>query len=84
MYAQPLLVRSVVLHSVDDMGRNSVISRNIYSTCKLFGLSSGDFLNHKVLVVLFGNSPFTHLCKPHPPRHRIDSVVVSAILVNSR
>ena len=28
----------------------SVISRNIYSTCKLFGLSSGDFLNNKVLV----------------------------------
>ena len=32
------------------MGCNSVIFRNIHSTCKLFGLSSGDFLNNKVLV----------------------------------
>jgi len=44
------LVRSVVLYSVHDMGCNSVISRNIYSTCKLFGLSSGDFLNNRVMV----------------------------------
>jgi len=50
MLSPSSLVRSVVLHSVHDMGCNSVISRNIYSTRKLFGLSSGDFLNHKVLV----------------------------------
>ena len=50
MLSPSSLVRSVVLHSVHDMGCNSVISRNIYSTCKLFGLSSGDFLNNKVLV----------------------------------
>ena len=43
MLSPSSLVRSVVLHSVHDMGCNSVISRNIYSTCKLFGLSSGDF-----------------------------------------
>jgi len=45
-----LKVRCVVLHSVHDMGCNSVISRNICSTCKLFGLSLGDFLNNKVMV----------------------------------
>jgi len=52
MLSHSSLVRSVVLHSVHDMGCNSVISRNIYSrsTCKLFGLSSGYFFNNKVLV----------------------------------
>jgi len=45
MHSPSSLVHSVVLHSVHDIGSNSVISRNIYSrpTCKLFGLSSGDF-----------------------------------------
>ena len=40
----------IILLSVHDIRCKSVISRNIYSTCKLFGLSSGDFLNHKDLV----------------------------------
>ena len=50
------LVRSVVLHSVHDMGCNSVMSRNIYSTCKLFGLSSGDFWTTKFWLAMKGCS----------------------------
>ena len=52
MLSPSSLVHSVVLHSVHDMGCNSVISRNIYSTCKLFGLSSGDLLNNKFWLAM--------------------------------
>ena len=45
-------IRSVVLHSVLDIGCNSVFSSNIYSTCKLFGLSSGDLLNNKFWLAM--------------------------------
>ena len=50
LFGSSSLVRSVVWHSIHDMGCKSVVTSNIHSACKLFGLRYDSFLHGKVCV----------------------------------
>jgi len=50
LFGSSSLVRSVVLHSVYNMGCKSVVTSNIHRACKMFGFSFDNFLNDDVSV----------------------------------
>ena len=65
MYDSSALVQSVVMHSIHGMGFTSVITRNIFTVCNLFGWSPGEASEAKYQCMMILNHKFRQGLSDH-------------------